>query len=263
MSNAVPRSLFIRACDPLTDAEAIIDICQQTVAADLQNEAGLSMAPYIWALPYVYFEAASCFVLDSGSGTAVGYIVGTPNTQVFVDRYQAEYIPKLPAYGYPEPSMDKPALGKEDLARTLLQTMYTPQALLHDGYPQLLKEYPAHLHIDILPVYQRQGYGRRLMTMFCETLRECGAIGVHLIIAGDNVRAERFYDRMGFGRFPVTLDGGPTGETGRDAEKSLWLVRKRELKALLCIVEIEIHNGQSFSVKLVLNLALPGRFPPI
>ena len=105
--------------------------------------------------------------------------------------------------------------------------MYSPEAeLLHSDFPDLLKEYPAHLHIDILPEYQRMGFGKNLMEAFCEKLRHDEVGGVHLIMAGDNVEAEKFYGKVGFRRFPMILDGGASKEQGRHSNTSIWLVRK-------------------------------------
>ena len=121
--------------------------------------------------------------------------------------------------------MSKPAVWDEDLPGALRHILYSPEGMLHQDFPELLHKYPGHLHIDILPAYQRKGYGRKLMDRFCEKLRQAGGKGVHLIMAGDNVDAERFYGRVGFGRFPEVLDGGSSGEEGRDVNKSMWLIK--------------------------------------
>lgn len=58
--------------------------------------------------------------------------------------------------------------------------------------------YPAHLHIDILPEYQRQGIGFQLMDTLTVHLREQGVPAVMLSVAGDNEKGKNFYRKYGF-----------------------------------------------------------------
>jgi GNAT superfamily N-acetyltransferase len=208
------------------DENPHITQCQATLPPPLQGEPAFSISPYIWANPYIHLYPKNCFVVDSGTSTAVGYIVGTPSTKGYIKRYRGEYIPTLDVGKFPKPSMNAPADWEKDLPRALLQYLYTPEELLHEDFPQLVEEYPAHLHIDLLPGYQRKGFGRQLMEMFCEKLRRDGARGVHLVMAVEN-RNGVFYERMGFGRFPFVLDGRVSGEEGRHPG-GIWLVKNLE-----------------------------------
>ena len=151
--------------------------------------------------------------------------MGTSGTEDFVNRYRSKYLPSLHNYAIEEPDMSIPAMWNEDIPGALRHILYSPEAMLHRDFPELLQRYPGHLHIDLLPAYQRKGYGRELMNRFCEKVRQAGSNGVHLIMAGDNVGAERFYGRVGFRRFAAILDGGSSGEEGRDVHRSLWLVK--------------------------------------
>lgn len=81
-------------------------------------------------------------------------------------------------------------------------------------WPEMLQKYPAHLHIDILPEFQGQGWGRKLIEAWCEKIKGEGAGGVHLDMVKDNVGAKRFYEKLGFGVCEQVLDGGASGETG-------------------------------------------------
>ncbi|MET0353639.1 MAG: GNAT family N-acetyltransferase, partial [Plantibacter flavus] len=71
--------------------------------------------------------------------------------------------------------------------------------------PELLAQYPAHLHIDLLPETQGMGVGRRLIDAFCGLLAERGVPGVHLGVGVSNTGAQQFYQRTGFTR----VEGGP------------------------------------------------------
>ena len=61
----------------------------------------------------------------------------------------------------------------------------------------MLAEHPAHLHIDLLPRLQGQGWGRRLLTEVLDGLAQVGAAGVHLGVDEENTGAQAFYERRG------------------------------------------------------------------
>ena len=60
-----------------------------------------------------------------------------------------------------------------------------------------LKDYPAHLHIDILPIAQGKGYGRRLIEIFFNELQSKNIQGVHLTVSNSNQNAIGFYKKLG------------------------------------------------------------------
>jgi GNAT superfamily N-acetyltransferase len=104
--------------------------------------------------------------------------------------------------------------------------MYEPEGMLHEeDLPGLMEKWPAHLHIDILDSFQGRGYGRLLVERFLGVLMEKKVPGVHLGMAGSNEGARRFYDNIGFRRFPGVLDGGKSGEEGRDGKDTVWFVK--------------------------------------
>jgi ribosomal protein S18 acetylase RimI-like enzyme len=61
-----------------------------------------------------------------------------------------------------------------------------------------LADYPAHLHIDLLPRIQQKGIGRNLMdALFAELARQ-KVRGLHLGVGSSNTGAVAFYKRTGF-----------------------------------------------------------------
>jgi GNAT superfamily N-acetyltransferase len=58
--------------------------------------------------------------------------------------------------------------------------------------------WPAHLHIDLLPVARGHGLGRALMMRWLDRLRELRVPGCHLETLAENVGAVRFFSAMGF-----------------------------------------------------------------
>ncbi|MBG0563577.1 GNAT family N-acetyltransferase [Actinoplanes aureus] len=179
-----------------SDLDAIYDICVRTGAAggDARgNHSSDRLLGDIWAVPYVTREPEHAHVLDDGAGNAVGYILGTADTAAFVKWYRAEWLPATEGR-YPDGDpRDEVMLGlHRDPERMLL--------------PELA-DYPAHLHIDLLPEWQGKGLGRGLMAAFLDGLRAAGVPRVHLGMAPENHGAHAFYRRLGF-RDLVVPDAG-------------------------------------------------------
>ena len=156
----------------------------------------------------------------------VGYIIGVPSTKAFVSAIKEQYIPSLDDPFLSPPKDGEVSNGDGPQVGALKRFLYRPEDhYLHEEFPRLLKGWPAHLHIDILPEWQGKGWGKVLMEEFCKRLRGEGAKGVHLIMGGGNKTAERFYRKVGFERFGEVLDGGESGEVGRSKDKTVWMVR--------------------------------------
>jgi ribosomal protein S18 acetylase RimI-like enzyme len=183
-----------------TDLAAVYDICVRTADAG-QDARGKyqsdDLMGDLFAGPYVFLEPEVAFVLDENQGDgdrAVGYIVGTPDTAAFARAYRERWIPRL-AGRYRVPP--QPPVSPDE---QMLALHHWPERLLWPG----LAEYPAHLHIDLLPAFQGAGCGRALMTTFCDAVAQAGAVGVHVTVVADNVPAIGFYRRLGFE--PLAVD---------------------------------------------------------
>ena len=77
----------------------------------------------------------------------------------------------------------------------------------------LVTEYPAHLHIDLLERARGQGLGRVLTDRLFADLRREGIRGIHLGVDPDNANGIGFYEHLGFrevGREPGGLLMGLT-----------------------------------------------------
>ena len=185
------------------DLGAVYDVCVRTgdVGSDARGQyRSDDLLPDLFAGPYVFLEPDFAFVLDDGQ-RAVGYVVGTPDTAAFVRAYRARWIPRL-ADRYPVPT-DPPASHEDEL----IALHHHPERLLRPG----LAEYPAHLHIDLLPPFQGSGHGRALMETFYAAAARAGATGVHLSVMAANTRALGFYHHLGFRSLAV---GGGVPEPG-------------------------------------------------
>ncbi|KPM39607.1 hypothetical protein AK830_g6941 [Neonectria ditissima] len=66
--------------------------CRETLPPSLSSSPDAwRLAPYLWTHQYTHLSPATCFVLDDGSGAAVGYCIGCPDTAAFVAGY-ASYV---------------------------------------------------------------------------------------------------------------------------------------------------------------------------
>jgi ribosomal protein S18 acetylase RimI-like enzyme len=192
-----------------TDLAAVYDICARTADAGQDTRGKYrsdDLMGDLFAGPYVYLEPEVAFVLDGGD-RAVGYIVGTPDTAAFARAYRDRWIPRL-ADRYRVPP--QPPVSPDE---QMLALHYRPERMLWPG----LAQYPAHLHIDLLPAFQGAGYGRALMATFCDAVSKTGAAGVHVTVVADNVPAIGFYRRLGFEPLAVA-DPGPVVYLGRRLE---------------------------------------------
>lgn len=176
------------------DEAAVADICLKT--ADAGTDAtGIFDDDSIWAevfvLPYVHRHPDLAFVVESDDGRVAGYIVCAPDTTAFEDWFHDEWWPEHGAR-WPEPAAER---SRQD--GTLIYAYSRRGAAEPHGH-----EYPAHLHIDVLPELQGQGWGRRLIETLLAALRERGVTGVHLAASSDNAGALAFYPRVGFTAIP-------------------------------------------------------------
>ncbi len=143
----------------------------------------------IFVGPYLAYELELSLILEDAEGIC-GYALGAFDSRAFYARYEAEWRTDLCAR-FPEPQGD-PAQW------TRAQTVYSWYH--HPDYttPEPYEDYPAHLHIDLLPRAQGRGFGRRMLEQVMDTLCQRGCPGTHLGVSMMNTTAYGFYQRLGF-----------------------------------------------------------------
>lgn len=192
-------SAAIRPYRPEDDA-ALYDICVRT--ADAGGDARGSYRDHslpgdVFAVNYAHLEPELAFVLDDGE-RAVGYVLGTADTVRFARRMRDEWLP-IAGLRHPEPA-GPPADRDEEIASAL----HHPERMVRPEFAP----YPAHLHIDLLPGFQRRGHGRRLLFTELRALRAAGAHAVYLGVLTANTPALAFYAHLGFDTLDVPdVDG--------------------------------------------------------
>ena len=186
-----------------SDRDAVYDICIRTGDAGQDATARYAdpnILPVIFAGPYLTFEPELAFVVADDEDRAVGYVLGTADTNRFAERFATEWLPSV-ADRYPP--LDQPPASPDEIMRDIL---HHPERMVIP----MLAAYPAHLHIDLLPDYQRSGYGRELILRLVDALRAAGVPAVHLGMATANHAARAFYDRVGFHQIDVPGSDGVT-----------------------------------------------------
>ena len=102
-----------------------------------------------------------------------------------------------------------------DVGKDMLEIIWSAPEKGCDGDVKgLWEEFPGHLHIDILPSHQRQGFGRQLITALLEQLKSEGCRGVYLGVGRENIGAIAFYERNGFSRYDKLEQDGELGRKG-------------------------------------------------
>jgi len=230
---------FIRLVDYTIDRPALDHVFRVTCGESLKTEPAWTISSYLWCHPYPQLSPGTCFVLDSGAGEAVGYILGTADTEAFAERWKSDFLPFLDQNLLPRPPNSAadgktvPA-GDVDLPTHLLNLVYNDYpTMLNLSRPQMIERWPAHLHINILPAHQRQGWGRRLIDTLLAALAERNCKGMHLGMEAGNAGSLKFYESLGFSRYPFVLDDGVSGEKGRTGEGSAVVIYMvKDLKEL-------------------------------
>lgn len=168
------------------DFEATKYICIHDMIGKKGWETVLEYVEIMFCRYYLEKEPENCFVAVDESDKPIGYIYGVKDYDIYQENF-SEYINAVAEIE-----------NRRFLAEALTE-MYD-----HAIYK---KDYPAHLHIDILPDYQSKGIGSKLIKTFCDNLKEQNVKGVMLIVGTDNDGARRFYERNGF----TLLQDKPTG----------------------------------------------------
>ncbi|MGC4173875.1 GNAT family N-acetyltransferase [Demequina sp.] len=137
----------------------------------------------VYATPYLQGPGCFVYVWDV-DGEARGYVLGTTDTRAFQTWFSDTWWPRVAAAHPVRTAGDE----------WLVPSAEDPERMI---IPQL-DDYPAHLHIDLLPDQQGKGGGRQLIEAAAAHSRDAGAAGLHLVAEKANAGAQEFYPRVGF-----------------------------------------------------------------
>lgn len=171
------------------DRNALSRICLETANAGKDATGLYSDGDYpglLYVVPYALFAPDFAFVLTMDDHV-VGYVVAAPDTAAFEAQLDNAWWPVLR-----EKYAQRAPLAPLDM-KVLGQIRETSHAS-----PELTHTWPAHLHINLLPVAQQGGWGRRMIAHQLDALRAAGVTGVHLGVSLQNEQVCGFYAKMGF-----------------------------------------------------------------
>lgn len=131
------------------DLDAMYDICLKT--GDSGDDAtGIYTDPRllgeVFVGPYAAFEPDLAFVVEDDEGVG-GYVIGARDTRGFEQSCEREWWPAL-RERYPENAF--PADGRD---AKIVRLIHHPGAAAE----HIVRDYPSHLHIDLLPRTQGRG----------------------------------------------------------------------------------------------------------
>ncbi|MFD6134082.1 GNAT family N-acetyltransferase [Isoptericola sp. NPDC060257] len=184
------------------DRATLYDVCLRTGDAG-EDATGLyadgDLLGHVYLGAYLELEPDLARVLRREDGTAVGYCVATASTTDFEHRCEESWWPALRARHAARAEED------ESPDARLLRMIHAPSRT----ETPWLAEFPAHLHVDLLPEAQGGGRGRRVLEATLDAVAATGSPGIHLGVGASNVRAIGFYEHLGF----RTLEHHPWGLT--------------------------------------------------
>ncbi|ARF48531.1 GNAT family N-acetyltransferase [Pantoea stewartii] len=172
-----------------SDYPALYRICLETANAGKDASHCYSDPEYPgqrFAVPYARFAPNFAFVLEV-DGEVMGYVVATPDTVAFEAQLARDWWPRLQ-----EKYRDRTPVAPYD--SKILDSIRQPEPAAQ----ALVTQWPAHLHINLLPPVQAGGWGRRMIEHELAALRNAGVRGVHLGVSLQNEQVCAFYQRLGF-----------------------------------------------------------------
>lgn len=159
------------------DKKAVQEVCLYCDGYEELSEDSKNFILSTYCDYFIEQEPHNCFVAADEEDRAIGYILCAQNFDEFIGCFRSEYITRIP---------------EEDRQHRRFAVL---SVTLQEKYN---KEYPAHLHIDILGDYQRMGIGHKLMDALLEHLRNKGIKGVMLTLSTENTKGMAFYKKYGF-----------------------------------------------------------------
>ena len=174
------NTYFVRQYEA-KDYEAVDRVCLGAGGEEgadnplMQNASVKEAMLTVFSHYYIEQVPEHCYVAVNEQDEVQGYVLCDPDFSEYEKRFRERYI---------ENSLN-PAIG------------YVAEGTI-SGMRRAAAEYPAHLHIDLLPGAQGQGVGTRLIGTLKEHLEELSVPGLFLCVSTGNKGAIAFYRKLGF-----------------------------------------------------------------
>lgn len=144
-----------------SDEEAVYRVCLETGdegsdGTHLFDDG--SVLGHRWAGPYLTGEDIA-FVLEDDEGVC-GYTLAALDTEEFNERFVTVWAPKLRGMYPTPPELEQKDHWSED--EKVIHGFYEPELMTEK---EIISEYPAHLHIDLIARGQGKGYASSLFLL--------------------------------------------------------------------------------------------------
>ncbi|MCL2508898.1 MAG: GNAT family N-acetyltransferase [Oscillospiraceae bacterium] len=164
------------------DFDQVRLICIATDNRPARSETRRTFVLKTYCDYYIETEPRNCFVAvdldaDPGGGKVAGYILCAEDYEDYAKNFAKNYLPKIKETGW------------------MNSVMVRAEVRVFGRHAAF---FPAHMHIDILPAYQRQGVGGRLVDTLVAHLKAKKIKGVMLIVGSKNIKGCSFYRKYGF-----------------------------------------------------------------
>jgi len=187
----------------LFDIPYLSEICLKTGCSG-KDATDLYSDPYMlsqfYAVPYIAYSTEHCYVVEADVNRItrpVGYILGVESSTEFTTWLEKEWMMQIRKSYHPTGSYHSES---EKSFIALIQNTIIPDE-------DIVTQYPAHFHMNVLPVLQGMRYRRQLTETLWDSLKNKGVAGVHMGFAADKVGAFAFYKEMGYTELKKTAWG--------------------------------------------------------
>ena len=175
-----------------SDIDAFYAICLATgdAGADASHlYADGRLIGHIYSAPYLRLAPDLAIIIEDEEGVA-GYAVGVSDTRAWEDQLERDWWPSL-REEHPDPLGPMSEwTADEQRCGTIHRPWRVPD--------ELVRTYPAHLHLNLLPRMQGRGAGKALLRAWLHRAEKAGVTGVHVGVGPINERAMRFWTHNGF-----------------------------------------------------------------
>lgn len=190
------RSVVIRRCE-LRDLAGASEVCCRTGygGEDISRSRQFRdrrLFAMLFCHYYLRYERDTSYVVTPRDepNRVVGYVLACSDTERYEHAFARRMVPRIALRSLFVTSWRYP--------RTLFEMLHWERGVPWREANPAGEGFPAHLHIDILPEYQRQGIGGRLLERVETRLRELGVPGIHLVTSSEHRSALPFYEKHGY-----------------------------------------------------------------
>ena len=219
-------TVTVRKCTK-KDKDGIVKVCFNTGYMGESAEGHFfddKLFGQLFCIYYARYEANNSFVAvtnENGREKVVGYILCALNTLRYEKDFKRRFLWRI-LFRLFFITFWRNNHDFKLVLKFYIKTIKAKEK--RDGEMSIYTEYPAHIHIDVLEGYQRQGIGTKLLKALEAHLKDIKVIGVCLGTSERNYKSIPFYKKNGFKLLKITKGLGFWPDT--DDVKSFYFGKK-------------------------------------